>query len=218
MVDVTLVQTKINNGYAKAAAVLGSAYLLYRAAGPNNPLATEIGSLNAWLTTDPALKGQAPMAFGKPQWFAAMQRDVLMVGDYLIGPAGTFFVSSLDDPAPVGLIYCNKIISADRLLDALPLGASAARFGTSLQNRQSFMMGWPACVLQLGGGEKMTETGMGLPSDAKLPSMTILLPACAPQMRFNDLLTDEDGQAMMITSAEITKLGWRITGELQPAG
>lgn len=218
MVDNTLIQTRIDAGYSKAASALGEVYQYYRVAGPLNPLVNPLGSLSMWATTDPALKGTTPPAFGKPQWFGAMERAGVMVGDYLVGPLGTFFISTLTYPAPVGLVLCNQTISIARAQDSLPVGASLQRFGTSLQNTNNIITCWPASVLQLGGGEKMTTTNFNLPTDAKLPGMTILLPATALPIRFNDLITDANGQRYMVASVEATALGWRLTAELQPAG
>lgn len=218
MVDDSLVQSRVDYGYAKAASVLGPLYRQYRADGPNNPTAMPMGSLNAWITTDAALKGATPMTFGKPQCFAAIERDQLQIGDYLVGPAGIFFVSCLDYPGPVGLVYCNRTVSIARAQDILAIGASTQRFGAAIQTAQPFMTGWPVSLLQLGGGSKMASTGMNLPTDAKAPGVAILLPLTTPQIRFNDVVTDDLGQAAMVASAELSALGWRLTGEMQPAG
>ena len=218
MVDDSLIQTRLDLGYAKAAAALGTLYQQYRAAGPDNPTTTLIASLTAWITTDPGLTGATPMLFGKPQWFAAIERAGLQVGDYLIGAQGTFFVTSVDYPSPVGLIYCNRSLSVARAQDALPLGVAPQRFGAAIQTAKPFMVGWPAAVLQLSSGSKTASTGMNLPSDSKVPGVAMLLPVSAPQIRFNDLACDDLGQTYMVAAAELTTLGWRITGELQPAG
>lgn len=218
MVDNAMIQARIDAGYSKAATALGQAYQQYRAAGALNPLANPLGSLNIWATTDSALKGTNPPDFGKPQWFSALMRDDLALGDYLVGPLGTFFVSTLQYPAPVGLIFCNQTISIARAQDNLPIGASPQRFGNAMQTTINIITNWPASVLQLGGGEKMTATALNLPTDAKLPGMAILLPASAPSVRFNDLITDATGQRYMVASVETSPLGWRLTAELQPAG
>lgn len=218
MVDYNLIQNRLDRGYAKASAVLGPPYQQYRAVGPNNPLATPMGAVDVWATTDAALKGTTPMQFGKAQWFGALERDNVQVGDYLVGQLGTFFVASTDYPGPVGLVYCNRIIGIARALDALPQGASLQRFGTAIQTAQAFMSGWPASVLQLSSGSKMGSTGLNLPSDAKLPGIAILLPATTPMIQFNDVVTDDLGRRYMLASAELSTLGWRLTGELQPSG
>lgn len=216
MVNAQMINARLDDGYAKAAAVLGLPYQQYRAAGPNNPMLTPMETLNVWATTDAGLKGTTPMLFGKPQWFAAMERDNLQMGDYISGALGVFFVLGLDVSAPVGLIYCNRTISIARAQDVLQPGENAQRFGIAVQAATDFMVGWPASVLQLGS--KMGSTGMNLPSDAKAPSVEILLPACVPQIRFNDIVTDDNGQRYMVSTVEQSAPGWRLTGELQPAG
>ena len=206
-------------GYAQSAAALGVPYQQFRASGSNNPTAgPALASPNMWATTDAALKGTNPPQFGKPQWYAAIERTGLLVGDYLIGPQGTFFVSSLDYPGPVGIVFCNRTIMIARALDGMQPGANTQRFGTSIQTAQPFMSGWPASVLQMGSGSKMVSTGMKLPTDGKLPSISIILPFTAPQVRFNDFVTDDIGQRYAVASSEMSALGWRITGEMQPSG
>lgn len=218
MVDNALIQTRIDAGYNKVATALGTLYQRYCAVGPLNPLQNEAGSLTMWATTDPALKGATPPLFGKPQWFGAIERDELAVGDYLVGSLGIFFVSTLAYPGPVGLVLCNQTISIARAQDNLPIGASPNRFGLSVQNSINIMTDWPASVLQLGGGEKMSTTDLNLPTDAKLPGITILLPVTAPPIRFNDLITDANAQRYMVASVEASALGWRLTAQLQPSG
>lgn len=218
MANYSLIQARVDQGYAKAASVLAAPYQQYRAAGPNNPIAEPLETINVWITTDPALKGLMPMTFGKPQCFAAVERDGLEVGDYLVGQLGTFFVTSIDYPSPVAMIYCNRIINAARAQDALQPGANIQRFGTAIQTATPFMTGWPASVLQLGSGAKTASTGMNLPTDSKIPGVAILLPTTAPQIRFNDLIKTDLGQCTMVGSAELSTLGWRLTGELQPTG
>lgn len=218
MVDDSLIQARVDRGYAKAASALGAPYRQYRASGPDNPTATPLASLNAWITTDAALQGGVPMTFGKPQCFAAVERNTLQVGDYLAGEMGTFFVTSVDYPGPVALVYCNRTVSLARAQDALQPGANSQRFGTSIQTAQPFMVGWPASVLQLSSGAKTASTGMNLPSDSRLPAMAVLLPLTAPQIRFNDLMADDLDQRYMVASAEFSTLGWRLTSEMQPSG
>lgn len=218
MVDTALIQTRINAGYSKVASAMGALYQHYRAAGPLNPLQTASGSLTMWATTDPALKGTTPPLFGKPQWFGAIERDALAVGDYLVGPLGIFFVSTLAYPGPVGLVLCNQTISIARAQDNLPIGASPQRFGLSVQNSTNIITDWPASLLQLGGGEKMSTTDLNLPTDAKLPGITILLPVTAPLIRFNDIIIDANAQRYMVASVEASALGWRLTAQLQPSG
>lgn len=218
MVDYNIIQQRVDRGYAKAASVLGPSYQQFRASGPDNPTATPLGSLSAWITTDVALKGAMPLTFGKPQCFAAVERDSLQVGDYLIGQLGTFFVTSVDYPSPVALIYCNRTVSIARAQDALQPGANTQRFGTAIQTAGPLMSGWPVSLLQLGSGSKMVSTGMNLPTDSKVPGVAALLPVTAPQIRFNDLITDDLGQRYLVSSVELSTLGWRLTGEMQPAG
>jgi len=71
------------------------------------------------------------------------------------------------------------------------------------------MTAWPASVLQGAKGEK---DGAVLPGDVRLPWWAILLPAFpGVTLRSADIITDDIDRRFIISSAEKTDLGWRIT-------
>lgn len=214
--DAATLQTKVNYGYGKAATVLGSAYSQYRASGADNPTAAGnlVGSPKAWLTTDAALKGSAQPQYGKPVWYAAIDRSSLASGDYLVGPAGTFFVSSVDYPAPVSLSWCNRTITVKRPeLGVTVAGASSVYSGDTSQPQSDVMTNWPASELQLSSGSSGRDTGMGLPTDVRLPLTAFLLPTTAPLAQFQDILTDDLGRTFYLQMVESSPLGYRLTAQ-----
>ncbi len=203
-------------GYSISANVLGTLYQQYRAAGADNPTAAGnlVGSLNAWLTTDAALKGTAQPQYGKPVWYGAFERNGVNVGDYLIGEIGSFFVTSLAYPAAASLTWCNRTISVTRPnLGVSQPGASTIYSGDTVAQQAPVMAGWPCYQGQLSTGSSGKKTGMHLPSDAAFPLGVFLLPVTAPLADFNDSLTDDLGRRWYVQMVESSPLGYRLTAQ-----
>jgi hypothetical protein len=216
-VSGTSLQPLYDLGYSQSALVLGTPYQQYRAAGVNNPttgpaLATPL----AWVTTDPGLQGAKPMPYGKPFWYAAIERGGLQLGDYLIGQCGTFFVNSLIYPAPVGLVQCNHTVSLARAVEPLQPGSTGVYSGSEVNIAVPYAEGWPVS-LQINGS-RMSATSMGLPSDAKLGILLMYAPVTITPPRFNDVVQDENGVRYTVSNVELTPLGYRITVEQWPSG
>lgn len=202
-------------GYSLSAATLGTPYAQYRANGVSTPVApaNNVGTLNAWLTTDAALKGTAQPQPGKPGWYAAVERVGLNVGDILVGQNGTFFVTSTLYPAPVSLNWCNNLaIQVERLQTTFAPGVSATYPGDTTQPLDTIATGWPGWIQIAGSGTTGRPSGMNLPSDARLGVVQIFMPASAPAIQWNDLVTDDAGAQYYVDFAELTPLGWRCSG------
>ena len=215
----TALQPLYDLGYAITAQILGVPYAQFRANGPNTPTMIErqIGTLLAWITTDPKLQGTNQTQYGKPGFFGAFERDDAQVGDYLVGQDGTYFVTALDYPAPASLIKCNAIISIARASDTLSAGSSGVYGGSALDTATPFMTGWPCYAGQLGTGRGSSPSGLQLPSDAKLPDTILLIPSTCPEIRFNDVITDDEGVRSTVNSVELTSLGYRLSASVWPS-
>lgn len=208
-----------NLGYTQAARMLGNTYTQFRPTGPSAPLtpATTVANVLAWITTDKALKGTAQPERGKDRWYAAIDRTNLMVGDYLVGPDGTYFVTETIWPAPVSLAWTNHIITVARMGSDEAPGASDDYGGFSAQEPVPVLTGWPAWIVERGHAAG-TGTGMRLPTDSKLPLYEIKLPALANTLiLWNDIIIDETGRRYTVAVAEQTPLGWRLSAEMWPA-
>ena len=223
MVDAAQIQRHVNRGYAKAGSILGSAFTQYRATGANDPtaVANAVGAVSAAFDTAPALPFSKPSQYGKPDWYAAVDPTCLQVGDYLIGQVNqtpsTFFLAAVENFDAPHFIRCNHTIQIARAADTLAPGSTGTYSGSAIETATPFMTGWPCALLQLSSGSKMGGTGMQLPSDGKLPGAAAWLPATCPQIRFNDIITDENGVRYAVSSAELTPLGWRLVAEVWPS-
>ncbi|HQT38370.1 MAG TPA: hypothetical protein PK231_03020 [Acidocella sp.] len=201
-------------GYSLSAGVLGTPYAQYRASSANNPTdaANLVGTIDAWLTTDPALKGTKPPQYGKPDWFAAIERAGLQAGDYLIGQNGTFIVNSLLYPQPVALWWCNRIIGVTRPTIGNVAGVSPYS-GDTTASQEPVMAGWPCFQTMVGSGSTGKPTGMKLPSDAQFPLVVFRLSLAAPLAQFNDVITDDLGRRYYAHMVDQLPLGYTITAQ-----
>ncbi|PRP68704.1 hypothetical protein BUE93_20785 [Chromobacterium amazonense] len=205
----TKLNAKVWAGYAKAAKKIGTPYQHYRPSSASNPLAAgnRLADLPVSLNAeDPRFA--RPNVYGKPTWYAIADGSQLKVGDYIVGIEGTLFVAALQQLLPIFMVDCNRTISILRETRAdgfgqLPYG------GDTPDIEQPLMAGWPASVLQGPKGEK-NETG--LPGDVRTPWWAILLPAWPTvTIRTSDIITDDLGRRYIVSSAELTDLGWRLT-------
>ena len=189
--------------------VLGSPYSQYRATGANNPTGgAPLATIPAWITADADGKGTKPPAYGKPVWYSVHDPAVTQVGDYLIGPLGTFFIASQNVPMPIQAVWCNKTVSMSRPGAASPgagyYGGVAAATVTPL------MANWPASVLQGTKGEK---SDVSLPGDTRDAWVVVLLPYAGVELLPDDWILTNDAAPLQYTvsSVELSPLGWRLT-------
>ncbi|MBM2884096.1 hypothetical protein JFK97_06800 [Chromobacterium phragmitis] len=149
-----------------------------------------------------------PNKYATPTWNGVFDGTPCKVGDYITGPSGTFFIAAMQQALPILVVDCNRTISILRETRAdgfgqLPYG------GDTPDIEQPLMAGWPASVLQGPKGEK-NETG--LPGDVRTPWWAILLPAWPTvTIRTSDIIADDLGRRYIVSSAELTDLGWRLT-------
>lgn len=207
--DGTTLNSKVMAGYAKAAQKIGTTYQHYRPSSANTPIAAGNRladmpvSLNA---TDPTYS--RPNVYGKAAWYAVADASLLQVGDYLVGAAGAVFVAALQQLLPLYVVGCNRTINVYRPQQQAGVGALGYG-GDTMATETALMTAWPASVLQ---GSKGERGGVNLPGDTRDPWWQILLPAWpGVVLRSADIITDDLNRRYVISSAELTDLGWRLT-------
>jgi hypothetical protein len=169
----------------------------------NAPYAKLFVSLNA-----EDMGYRRPNKYGKATWFALFDARNAVVGDYLVGDRGTFFIAAMQLLLPILVVECNRVVTVFR--PQVQGGVGAVEYsGTTTANQTAIMTGWPCSILQGTKGEK-NETA--LPGDTRSPWWTILLPkADTIQILPNDIITDDLGLRYVISSTELSDLGWRLT-------
>ena len=198
-------QDRIDRGLGTAARHIGHDYDAYRPAGPGEPLAPEHRYLRLHAAfNDESLSFRRPITYGHATWSGVFDRAYTRPGDYLSGPAGTFFIAAQQALLPALCILTNRTVSIAR--PAAPAIAGINAYGGILATTATPILAtWPASILFAGAGSPGE-----LPGDGNTPTWTILLPPTPAQLLSADLITDDEGRAYVIGSAELTGLGWRI--------
>jgi hypothetical protein len=207
-VDSVKLQKKVYAGYAKAALRIGPVFSLFRPSDPLNPLGFgPIATLNASFNAEDMAYGR-PNKYGKPTWYCLVDGTQTQVGDYLINATQTFFIAAMQPILPILAVDCNRTINVLRPQQQTGLGAVG--YGGDIDaNETPLMTGWPASVLQGTKGEK---NEVNLPGDVRNPWWQILMPAFpGVVLQSADIITDDIGRRYIVSSAELTDLGWRMT-------
>lgn len=212
--DGTKLQAKVYSGYAKAALRIGLDYKHYRPATAMQPIWDELTTLKASFNAEDMKYGK-PNKYGKPTWFGIFDAAQTQVGDYLVGPNGeTFFIAAQQALLPVLCVQCNVVLDVHRPAQVSGVGAQGYA-GATPAGETLLMKGWPASLLQGTKGEK---SDVGLPGDARNAWWAVLMPAFAGvTFKAFDTLQDAGGQRYIISSAELTDMGWRMTAQMAVA-
>lgn len=213
--DAATLQNRIYKGFAKAATRIGYNADQYRPTSAFNPLAigNKLRSLAVSFAPQDLRYGK-PNSYAKPLWYGVYDGTLSQVGDYLISAKdGKFFVAAQQQALPILLVECNRILNILRPQQQTGVGAQG--YGGDIDgNETPLMTGWYASVLLGTKGEKIDA---GLPNDTRSASWIILMPAYPGViLRSSDIVTDELARRYLISSAELTDLGWRIqAGQVQ---
>jgi hypothetical protein len=210
--DAVTLQGKIYSGYAQAALRIGLPHDLYRPRSSTSP--TPLDPVNK-LTTLPAHfrvddKFARPNVYGKPLWLAYVDGSQLQVGDYLSGSPGIKFVAAMQPLLPILCVECNRTITVTRPALTTQVGAISDYNGQSAADI-TLMAGWPCSIL---AGTKGDRNEVGLPGDVRTSYWAILLPAWPGLVLNNaDAISDDSDRRYIISTAELTDLGWRLTAQ-----
>jgi hypothetical protein len=206
--DSTKLQQKVWAGYAKAALRIGPIFTLFRPSDAINPFQYgPVTSLNASFNAEDMTYGR-PNKYGKPTWYCLVDGTQTLVGDYLINDAQTFFIAAMQPILPILAVDCNRTINVLRPQQQTGVGA-VGYGGDTDANETLLMQGWPASLLQGTKGEK---NEVNLPGDVRNPWWQMLMPAFSGVvLQSADIVTDDIGRRYIISSAELSDLGWRCT-------
>lgn len=205
--DGTKLQAKIYKGYGQAAKRIGFNYQQFRATSANNPLlTTALQTLPASFTTN--FTYSAPNKYGQATWLGLFDARTCRPGDYLVGHQGTFFIAAMQDTLPIYCVQANRVVSVLRV--GMSAGVGLGGWSADTPGSEAILMqGWPASVLQ---GTKGEANPTNLPGDVRTPWWAILMPAWpGVVLRTSDIIRDELGRKYVISSAELTDMGWRCT-------
>jgi hypothetical protein len=134
-------------------------------------------------------------------WCGVFDAAYTLPGDYLVGPAGTFFVASQMPLLPVQCIKTNRIVTVSRPAPPVLGGYSGMVDGAA----DLELTAWPGSVLAL-----TTRVSGNLP-ETRFGNWSIMLPGLPAGPRAADIVTDDMGRHFVIGAAEQSEVGWRLT-------
>jgi hypothetical protein len=169
---------------------------------PGNLLFSLPVSLNA-----EDMKYGKPNKYGKATWYALVDGTNLNVGDYFVGPQGTFFIAALQPLLPILVVECNRTVSVFRPEEQAGVGLGPYGANTAA-NQTLLVSGRPCSILQGTKGEKSESN---LPGDTRSPWWTILMPYAGVDLTMDDILIDDLSRRYVLSSVELSDLGYRIT-------
>ena len=181
----------------------------YRAPGPSDPLAPA----NRFLRI-PALFTGMQGKFVRPQGYGdALAHGIFdyaytCPGDYLVQGDCIWFVAAQGRLLPALCVRTNRVISFTRAEAPTATGTNSYG-GVTAATVARLLTRWPASVI---GSSGSGQPSADLPSDSSIPYWTVLLPAVPGVVLLPaDLMSDDLGRAAIISAAELTALGWRLT-------
>lgn len=198
-------QDVISRGLGTAARHIGATCHAFRPSSAIEPLAPENRylRLTAAFTQD-NLSFRSPVGYGHATWSGIFDSAYTRPGDYLTGPAGIFFISAQQALLPTICVLATRTVSITRAIAPDVVGINPYG-GLVSSTATPVITAWPASILFAGSGAPGD-----LPGDASVPTWTILLPSTPAPLKSADLVADDRGFSYVISSAELTSLGWRI--------
>lgn len=205
------IAAKVAYGYGKSGSKLGPVHTLYRPTSPLTPALAPQNVMTPQLqfiaSATPDVKFTRPAHYNEPLRFGLYDTTQTQVGDYIDGPTGTFFVISQRPIEAPELVFCDVVISVTRA--AGDAGAGVQPYGGRVTATDVLLVNqWPASMV-LGGRAQSGQAD--LPGDVRDKGVQALLPATMGViLRTSDRVTDSQGRAFTISSAELSDLGWRL--------
>lgn len=204
------IQDRIQWGMNVAARAAGASTDAYRPSGVVNPL----DPTNRYLRLPAFFTGMMgrfmrPEGYGESAVHGIFDSAYTRVGDYLVQADGaTWFIASQEPLLPVLCVRTSRVVSFARAVAPSATGVNAYG-GVTAATTTPLLSGWPASVMGAAGGG---QPEAGLPSDTSVPYWTVLLPAFPGVVLLPaDLMTDDLGRSAVVSAAELTALGWRLT-------
>lgn len=204
------IQDRFQWGMNVAARAAGASVDAYRPQDVADPLAPT----NRFLRLHALFSGRMgkflrPDGYGEPLVHGFFDSAYTRPGDYLVQPDGTtWFIASQEPLLPVLCIRTDRVVSFARAVAPSSTGVNGYG-GVTATTTLPLLSNWPASVTGAAGSG---QPEAGLPSDSTVPYWTVLLPAFPGVLLMPaDLMTDDLGRNAVVSAAEKTALGWRLS-------
>jgi hypothetical protein len=214
MMERSRLQNRIYWGLNVAARQIGRDTDAYRPNGPEDPLspANRYLRLRAAFSA-PDGKFLRPNGYGVPVWYGAFDGAYTRPGDFLVQDADIWFIAAQQKLLPMLCVQTNRIVNFVR--PSVPSMTGLNSYGgVSLETSTKLIRNYPASILGASGAG---QPSANLPTDTSVGTWTVLLPApLGPNgtpviLQPADIMTDDLGRNAVISGAELTDLGWRLT-------
>jgi hypothetical protein len=210
--DSRKLQDRLYLGLGRSARHVGQTTDAFRPRGPSRPLDKRNRFLRLPATfVSTSGNGGRTNEYGDVLWNGIFDASYTQIGDYLVQETGTFFVASQAPLLPVLCVKTNRVISV--VQPNLQTSTAGNAYGGYTSGSSAILIeGWPASVL---GETRSNASTTGLPTDQTVPYWSILVPAVAHVVLSpGDLVTDDLSRTAVISSSELTDLGWRINARM----
>ena len=113
--DGPTLQRKVFLGYGKAATRIGFPCTVYRSSSMLAPIVpANIFASNLYASFTPTLNFQKYNKPHVPDWIGIVDATSLQIGDWLVGPSGTFYLADIQESLPLPFIQCVYQVSIVR--------------------------------------------------------------------------------------------------------
>ena len=203
----TLLNAKIQRGYAISAGKIGVSHAQYRPTNPLTPFATSIGNLPAAFNVAGsfAKQTQADQIF----WQAIVDGSKLELGDYLLG-LHTWCIVGLEPLMPVIAMRCTDTISISR-------GSESFSPTEGLSQSMTTIAANIPCYIQLKKNKGFSSpAGFVAPTNtsAPMPEWTVYvgLAGVTPDgfIHEGDMVEDQNGNQWRVDAASNSTLSWQL--------
>jgi hypothetical protein len=206
----------ISRAYGRAAVSVGDWCDAYRPVSTIDPLhlRNRYMLLQAAFTT-PRPESNRPVGYGMATWWGVFDSAYTRPGDYIVrresrpgaADGGTWFIAAQQPLLPMLCVRTTRMVSFTRATTTTTSGVGTYG-GYTRANANTLFTDFPASVLN---ADIVGIDPTDLPADAIPESWQVLLPA-RPEVVLltGDVMADDLGRTGVISSAELTDLGWRL--------
>ena len=213
--DPHIIEDHQHYALGRAARHIGDAADAYRPVSPLEPLSVANRFLRLQAAFLPASGGVRRNAdYDDAGWHGIFDASYTRPGDYLTTSNRTFFIAAQQQFLPILCILTNRIISIGRTPISTYAGVSSYS-GSGSASTSPLATGWPASVRGIGGA---TAGLADLPTSQPALQVTVLLPSIpAIHIASGDMVYDDLGRTIVVSTAEHSELGWRMSCRLATA-
>jgi hypothetical protein len=214
--DAHHLQDVIRRAYGRAAFTVGTWCHAYRPTGAADALHPRNRFMKlqaAFLSPRP--DGDRPVGYGMATWWGVFDSGYTRPGDYIVRedtghertPKEVWFIAAQQPFLPALCVRAPRVVSFTRPAATTTSGV-ADYGGYTSATAGELLTNFPASVLN---ADILGLDPTDLPSDAIPESWQVLVPSPPQVVLANgDLMSDDLGRSGVVSSAELSDLGWRL--------